>query len=373
LFSHPLFFFNLNLDLSTLKICFLAGTLGQGGAERQLFYNLRALKESGAQLQLFCLTRGEYWEEPLRQIGVPAVWIGQSQSRMRRLSKLIMELKRNPPAIIQSQHFYTNIYVAAAARLLGLREIGALRNDGVSEIASVGQMMGKLSLRWPRTVAANSRAAIEKAIGLGAPADRLCLLNNVVDTDHFSPAARTASEIATIAAIGRLVPQKRFDRLLSVVARLRSRTVHPFKVVIVGDGPLRAQLTEQALKSGLEGVVELRGATPDPRSVYGEADILLLTSDWEGSPNVVLEAMASGLPVVATAVGSAPELIRERVTGFIAPPTNEEKLVAALLELLHNRQLREEMGRKARQDVLAEHSTSQLPHRLQKLYEAVLA
>src|SRR5262245_10008242 len=98
-------------DLSRLTISFLAGTLGQGGAERQLFYSLRTLKESGAHPQLFCLTRGEFWEEPIRDLGVPIRWIGKHQSRAVRLACLIDSLRKDRPMIIQSQHFYTNIYV----------------------------------------------------------------------------------------------------------------------------------------------------------------------------------------------------------------------------------------------------------------------
>ncbi|MCI0336625.1 MAG: glycosyltransferase [Acidobacteria bacterium] len=360
-------------DLSQVNIAFLAGTLGQGGSERQLFYLLRALKQNGARSRLYCLTRGEFWEETIRDLGIPVIWIGQHPSRFLRLARLINEIRTDRPAIIQSQHIYTNIYVVAAARALGLREIGALRNDIIMSPRSVGRIMGKLSLHLPRIVAVNSQAAISKATRMGMPASQIRLLRNVVDTDHFTPAPRAEDGTKMIAAIGRLVRQKRFDRMLSIIARVRVQSRYPVRAMIVGDGPLRSQLEEQAAELGLSDAIEFKGTVTDIRVIYRAADALLLTSDWEGSPNVVLEAMACGLPVVATGVGDVPEIILEGETGFLARPEDDEKLVAGLLELLHNPPLKIELGRRAREHVVAEHSPQQLPHRLQNFYEAVLA
>src|SRR5215510_2403397 len=106
------------LDLPKLNICFVAGTLGQGGAERQLYYMLRELRENGATPRLLSLTRGEFWESRISELGVPITWIGESPSRLKRLSKIIATLRAEPPDVLQSQHFYTNLYVAGAARAL---------------------------------------------------------------------------------------------------------------------------------------------------------------------------------------------------------------------------------------------------------------
>ncbi len=365
------------VDLSNLSIVFVAGTLGQGGAERQLFYQLRSLKQSGAKLRVFCLTSGEYWEKPLRELGVQTVWFGQHPNRLARLIRLISELRDEDPVIIQSLHLYTNIYAALSARLFGLREIGGIRNDIIREMQASGRIMGNLSVRLPRAITVNSETAMRKAIEIGLPPGRLHLLRNVVDIDHFTPIDRSTScfdnRPVKIAAIGRLAKQKRFDRMLSVIAQMRAQTDRPFEVMIAGTGPLRSQLDEQVLTLGLQTTVQFRDMIGDPRVLYREADILVLTSDWEGTPNVVLEAMACGLPVVATNVGDVPQLLREDVTGFLAPPEDKEKLVAALLKLLHDPDLRREIGRRAREYVAAEHSPQRLPQRLFDLYETVLA
>src|ERR1043165_6888976 len=118
-------------DLSKLHICYLAGTLGQGGAERQLFYALRALRESGATPRVLCLDRGAFWEEPINRLQVPITWIGQDRSRWKRLVRLIKEARKQPADIFQSQPFYTNAYVSLALLLLNRSPIGALRSNGV--------------------------------------------------------------------------------------------------------------------------------------------------------------------------------------------------------------------------------------------------
>lgn len=360
----------LMFDLSQLKICFIAGTLGQGGAERQLFYILKALRQSNASLRLLCLTRGEFWEEKVRELGIPVTWVGHQASRLARLGAIISALRRQPPDILQSQHFYTNLYVVAAARALGIWEVGAIRNDGVSEVRDNGRVAGYLSLRAPRMIIANSQAGIRNAVALGVPVARLHLLANVVDTDYFRPAIRPGRNGIRLMAAGRLTEQKRLDRFLTLVAHIRRLAGVAIKAVIIGEGPQRAQLTQQATELGLfPDVVEFRGIVPDVTMVYREADIFVLTSDWEGTPNVALEAMASGLPVVATRVGGVPDVIQHGQTGFLADSGDEGAMIEALLKLVSNVDLRMQMGARARAYVEDCHSPRRLPPLLTNIYK----
>ncbi len=107
------------LNLDELKICFLAGTLGRGGAERQLVYMLSALKRAGVQTRVLCLTQGESFEDEIKRLGVPVEWVGASGSRLVRLRRIIRSLRREPAHVLQSVHFYTNLYAALAARAAG--------------------------------------------------------------------------------------------------------------------------------------------------------------------------------------------------------------------------------------------------------------
>jgi len=364
------------VDLAQLRICFIAGCLGQGGAERQLYYMLRALRSEGVAPNLLSLTKGEYWEEKIRELGVPVTWVGRRSSRLGRLAQIISTARKHKPEIIQSQHFFTNLYAVGTARALRIREIGAIRNNVASEVRSNGPLLGRLSVRMPHVLAANSRQAVKTAVELGVPKSRLEYLPNAVDTDAFEPpaAGRPGTEPLRLLCVGRLVPQKRVDVFLEAVARLRNHSEAPVEAVIIGDGPDRAGLERQAAELDLlPETVEFRGAISDMAAVYEESDILVLTSDWEGTPNVLLEAMACGLPVVATRVGGVPDLVREGVTGFCAEPGDVDTLVDHLSRLCRRAELRAECGRQARQHVLENHSCTRLSACLQSLYEATLS
>src|SRR6185503_21148823 len=112
-------------------------------------------------------TRGEVWEERIAKLGIPVIWVGQQRSRLARLMRIVRELRANPPDIIQSQHFYTNLYAVAASRLLRRHDIGAVRNTGIFEVSANGMIFGRLGLRTPRLIAANSRNALRNAAAMG--------------------------------------------------------------------------------------------------------------------------------------------------------------------------------------------------------------
>jgi len=356
-------------ELSRLRICFIAGTLGQGGAERQLYYMTSVLRKRCAHVEVLCLTQGEFWEPRISELGVGVTWVGRRGSKAGRLGRIIDLLRGHRPDVIQSQHFYTNLYAAGAARVLGAREVGALRNDGAGEVTATGMLLGRLSLRIPRLVAANSRAAIETAKKLGVRSDRLRFLANVVDTTAFKPGPASSNGPTRLLAVGRLEPQKRLDRFISILASIKERTSCQIKATIVGDGPERQMLTRQAEELGLvPGTIEFAGAVNNISEVYMRADVLALTSDWEGTPNAVLEAMAAGLPVVATRVGGVPEVVQAGETGFLVEPDDTEAFTESLLGLINNPQLRTEMGKRARRYVEANHSPDRLLESLASIY-----
>jgi glycosyltransferase involved in cell wall biosynthesis len=361
-------------DLSDLKVCFIAGTLGQGGAERQLFCILDVLRQNGAQPRLLSLTQGEFWEERIRELGVPITWVGQSGSKLARLRRIITETRRHRPDVLQSQHFFTNLYTVAAARMLNIPEIGAIRSDGINDVRSNGRVLGSMSLRMPKLIAVNSRTALRNAISLGVPPGRLQFLPNVVDTEHFNPLLRTESNKVRLVTVGRLVAPKRVDRFLSVLARVKRETAVALTATIVGDGTDRKELERQAVDLGL-GPETLRfaGTVADVASAYNDADIFVLTSDHEGTPNALLEAMASGLPVVATRVGGVPELVRNGETGYLADPQNESEMVRGLISLIQDRGLRIALGHNAREYVAQNHSTIGLTDGLKAIYSVALS
>ena len=357
-------------ELRGLRVAFVAGTLGQGGAERQLFYMVKALAESQAKPRVLCLTRGEFWEQPIRSLGVDVDAVGASPSKLARLRAIIGAARRDRPAILQSQHFYTNLYAIGAARALGVTEVGAIRCNTSWEVADLGPVLGRLSLRTPRAIAANSRAAIGTAIALGVKPDRLHFLPNAVDTGHFTPAPAHTNGRLRLLSVGRRAPQKRFDRLLTVLAGLRRRSTRPMTAIVVTTGNVERRVLErQAVDLGFgPDDVEFRENVADMAPLYRCADVHLLTSDWEGTPNVVLEAMASGLPVVATRVGGVPEIVTHGETGYLVDPDDETGFVDSMLRLVDDDAHRAAMGGRARAFIEERHAVSRLPATLRDFY-----
>jgi glycosyltransferase involved in cell wall biosynthesis len=144
-----------------------------------------------------------------------------------------------------------------------------------------------------------------------------------------------------------------------VVHRLKKDGFH-ILVKIAGDGPLRDDLESQARELGIEDTVEFVGQTIDVPKLMSEGAILVHTSDSEGYPNVVMEAMASGRPVVATNVGDTSRLIEDGRTGFLVQAGDDEALTRRLAVLLTDRNLRESMGQAARTKAEREFSLSRL-------------
>jgi glycosyltransferase involved in cell wall biosynthesis len=365
------------LELSKLKISYLAGTLGQGGAERQLFHAVQALRGGGASVQVLSLERDGFWKKPMEELGVPVTWLGPSRSRLKRVCALVKQLKDQPPDILQSQHFYTNAYTSVSSFFLNCRAIGALRSNGQFDVSQCGRVGGRINLHLPKLLAANSRSSIRYAIRRGVPASRLFFLPNVVDTERFKPAVPDSHKPITLLTVGRLSREKRFDRFISLVHQLRTRCGLDVRGCIVGSNregqDLRCALERQAMELNLRSdVLQFLGAKADMASIYKEAALFVLTSEHEGTPNVLLEAMASGLPVLATNVGGVPEIVQHGWTGFLVNEHNTSELMPAARQLIENPKLRLELGTRARSYVDETHSVQRLPAYLAALYASAL-
>jgi glycosyltransferase involved in cell wall biosynthesis len=365
------------LDLSKLKICYIAGTLGQGGAERQLFYAIQALRQSGAAVRVLSLDRGGFWEAPIKELGASVTWVGQDRSRFKRVRRIVKSLKNESADILQSQHFYANAYASLSALFLNCKAIGALRSNGCFDLSQCGKVGGRINLHLPKILAANSQSSIQYAIQHRVPLSRLFFLPNVVDTDQFKPAPIAPRGPITLLTAGRLTREKRFDRFISLVHQLRSNRGLDVRGWIVGptraDQDLRPELERQAAALGLRSnALRFLGSMPDMSSIYQQATIFVLTSEHEGTPNVLLEAMATGLPVVATNAGGVPEIVQHERTGFLAAQDNADELSTAIIALVQNPGLAKEMGARARAYVEKTHSVRQLPAHLADLYDLAL-
>lgn len=360
-----------------LRVALLAGSLSQGGAEKQLVYMARALRDQSADVRVYSLTRGEHYDAVLSGSGLSPIWVGRWSNPLVRSLMLARLLRGFRPHIVQAGHGFTNLHVTIAARLIGAQAIGSLRNDGFFEVQANGRW-GQWLLRMPPALLANSTAAARNVESMGIRTATIHVLENVVDLDEFDRVGagiqpRPESGEMCAAVVCRLVPAKRIDRFLRALALARSRGC-PVRGVIVGDGPERRTLEAQAQSLRLTGeVIQFCGRRDDVPAVLRQADALVVTSDHEGTPNVVLEAMAARLPVVTTPAGDAARIVQEGVTGFVVPFDDEQALSDRLTRLAASPELRRRMGDAGRRQIEARHSKHALGDALFDVYRAIAA
>jgi glycosyltransferase EpsD len=142
---------------------------------------------------------------------------------------------------------------------------------------------------------------------------------------------------------------------------------------LYGDGPMRDELKQASARLGVADLVSFEGIAPNMDEVYRNAHLLLHTSDYAGMPNVLMEAMASGLPVVADEVGGAGELVKHNQNGFLVAPGAEEDMAQSAAMLIENADLRRRIGGSARLAMESGHAVALLPQVLSQLYARALA
>ena len=190
-------------------------------------------------------------------------------------------------------------------------------------------------------------------------AGKIVLAPHGVNTDRFTPdpdtTRRTRLARLRILLVGRLVPKKGFPVLLGALAGLKAANLD-FECRIAGGGALRSELSDLALELGLADSVRFLGALPRPEivplyrwaDVFVQASVITADGDRDGIPNSVMEAMASGLPIVASAVAGIPEVVSDGTTGLLVAPGDSTALASALRSLADNPALRERLGAEAR-------------------------
>lgn len=209
---------------------------------------------------------------------------------------------------------------------------------------------------------------------------RLVTIHNGVDVEKFSPGTtdnslrkelRIAKDHFIIGHVGNLTPQKGQIFLLGAIKKLLTEEL-PIVLVVAGDGPLRGPLESMTKELGISESVRFLGQRRDLPEILRSVDVLAGASLREGLPISVLEAMASGKPVVTTNVGGNKEAVLHGVTGFIVPPENSDELALALKKILLDDNLRQRMGDAARQRVEEHFSAQQMVKRTEEIYEKLL-
>lgn len=327
------------------RILYLIGQLGLGGLERQLLYLLESMDRSKYKpvVAVWGNSPNDHYTPLIRALDIPVVALGTKPARSAKLQALCGLVSDLRPEVIHSYTFYTNIAAWWAARGTAAIPIGSVRNTYTLDRQAVGKVFGRLCGRWPPGQIYNSFNAEREARHSSTifKPRRIYVVTNGIDLDRFS--ARPHPEQGYILAVGSMTEKKRWDRLIRAIARLNSKGLCT-EVLHVGAGPLREEL--EAIAKNLEVGHQLRflGARRDIPDLFAGAAFLAHTSEHEGCPNVIMEAMACGRAVVATDAGDAPYLVDNGKTGFVVPKEDGAALADRMTALLKDRELCRRMG-----------------------------
>lgn len=358
-------------------ILFVTNTGEYGGAEKHLLELLRRFIGSGVRLSILCLANDLY-SEHLTQDEAAQINIIRDQGRLdsfRDWYRVFRDFRPDVVVFIRAWLWCYRWYVPIAAWLAGIpRRISiahltppplpAKRKGGsiFRIIHRLGRMPHLLTLRMSAYFQ-NATICVSNAIrdalirDYQFPANSTITIYNGISLAEFDGSANRGLALRTrlalnpqeflLVSIARLNEQKRIDILLLAISQLIRDGVS-CKCVIVGDGPLREELLEQALELGLTGYVFFEGFRQDTRDYLQAATAFVLSSDREGLPLAILEAMACGLPCIVTNVGGNAELVTDHVHGLVIPAGSPDQVAAAVSYLVtHPRELAE-MSKAAR-------------------------
>lgn len=326
-----------------VRLVLIINSLARGGAETQLLRLAGELVRRGWVVTLITfLPDNDLSDEAARQ-GVENVALRSDGRRAVTVVPAISKIVRDRHAdVVLSFLYHSNI----VARLVGLRHripvVCSVRNE------YFGSQRRERLLRWTDRLAiatvANSRTTADslRRRGLVSP-ERSGVILNAIDEDAFRalPEARARVRASLDIASGqflwlcaaRLQPQKDLPNLISAVQLLAGRGV-PVRVVVAGDGALRQQLEAMLTTAGLQEHVSFLGLRSDIPELLAACDAVVLPSAYEGLPNIVMEAMAAGRPVVATDVGGVRELVNHDITGLVVPASDPARLSLAMEALM---------------------------------------
>lgn len=236
------------------------------------------------------------------------------------LARLFTKLRAD---VVHTHDERPNIYGAPAARLAGIRRVLHTRHSQASKLSARQRWLVRLTAECNDRFVCISADSARWAVRQGLPRRKLSVVPNGIDLARFAAVGPSADGPAVLVA--RLAPEKDIGTLLSAVSLLPG-----FRLEIAGDGPCRAELEHQANELSLTDRVRFLGAVRDVPALLARARLFVLPSLTEGISLTLLEAMARGLPIVATRVGGNPEVVADGETGLLVPAADPAALAAAL-------------------------------------------
>ncbi len=361
-----------------MRVLYLITDLETGGVPLHLYRLARSMRDAGHDVSVICLAPPGPVSAMLDEAGIPTdacgargVWDLGIFPRLRR------RILQAQPDVVHSFLFHANV----AARLFA--SLGSLpRQRLICEIQTVEVerawhlTVERYTHPWCRYVVGNSPSVVAHlARRAGVPPHRLVLVQGGIDAEPIrraDPIDRASlglnAEAPVVLWTGRLDPVKRVDDLIFAATQLVRQAI-PLQLLIVGEGPEQPRLQRLVGESGMTDHIHFAGRRSDVPRLLRTADLFVFPSRTEGLPNSLLEAMATGLPIVATNVPGNRDVLADGRTGLLVPPCRPYELAAAMLKLMQNRSLAYRLGAAASRAVDCQFQLRQTHLAYERLYE----
>ena len=378
-----------------VRIAYLPPRLTPGGAERQMLALAERLPRDRFEVEFLVLSGPGVYEERATAAGVPIRFIGEAavggQMLPARLWHRASKARRFVSSVRSGRFDVVDAWLYPADVLAALLRPLTRTPVVISGRRNVDpQNFFRPFERWIETlvggmtdvVVANSAAVAAHAVSGGVAPEKLRIIRNgVVVPEPVSEAERAArrhtvgvddpNEIV-IGCIANYSPVKRHDLIIEAFAALQDQD-RSLRLVLVGEGPMRPTIEHQVRELGLESRVRLHGSELNPERLYPAFDVAVQASSREGLPNALLEAGAAGRPMVATAAGGTDEIVIDGQTGLLIPVDDGAALTEAMRRMVSDAELRQRLGRAAREHVAATFDMDRFVAEFAVLYEEQVA
>ncbi|HXG11935.1 MAG TPA: glycosyltransferase [Gemmataceae bacterium] len=360
-----------------VRVCFLIDQLARAGTESQLLALIEHLDRSRVE-PILCLLDGTSAESrslepancPILRLGVRSLHWPRSMLQAVRLARILRAYRVD---VLQVYFPDSTLFGVPVARLAGVPRVVRTRNNLGYSLTRLQRWLGRLYNHLVDVTVANCAACREAVLIHERPnPESVVVLENGVDLARFAmskghPSARIKDRARRVGMVANLRPVKEPGVFLQA-ARIVTAAEPDVRFEIAGEGELRPWLEEEITRQGLQGGFRLAGAVADVPGFLAGLDVAVLCSCSEGQSNALLEYMAAGRAVVATAVGGNLELIEPGVNGLLVPPGDPEELARAIIRLLREPALAARLGAAARQLVEARYSLQARARRFEDFY-----
>ncbi len=371
-----------------IPVLYLIDHLRQGGSERYVAELARQGQEIGTVPHVGCFSDGGLFSDELRRAGIPPVHFPLRTLYHPSTGPLLLRMRRyvleHKIRIVHSFQPNANILGTLLGRMTGVPVIISRRSLGdFGSLGSrrLGWLQKNVTNRMADRVLVNSMA-VRKAVTEmeNIPFEKVVLIYNGLDLERFAPRSGTSrlrpslgipSDAFVFGISSGLRPVKGVDVAIRGFSRIRERFPNA-RLVISGDGPERERLESLARQTGSESSVLFLGTRPDMEDIYPIFDVFVLASHSEGFSNAALEAMGTGLPIIASRIGGNIEMIDEGLNGFLVPPGDPVAVSDRMETFLTSPGLSRKMGKESRAWVERTNAPSKIRRSFAALYSEVL-